>query len=391
MTAAGAVLVVGLAAVFMQDVFFRWSVTPSGRFKDERAPAPPDYSKPESWAMRPATPPPGAWEKPWGVDVFFIAPASDYSGKAWNAAIDNQAAQRVLDDVILPNHAAPFAKAGPVYAPRYRQASLHAELNVTPETDGALLLAYNDVRDAFDRYAAQDNNARGVILVGVGQGGLHAVRLLQDRFQQEPMKERLAAAYIIDAALPLDLLGASISQPLCASPDDIHCVTAWTALVDGDASERRRFAASYPSWTADGAIVPTRGRELACINPLLWNASSDLAPRNDHRGGAHADGSKTEPRLLPNTVSTRCVDGALVVDRPTSPALQPSSGWGARYKAPAYNLFYADLMFNASERARAASVWLDENGRKPATPLPPVFSLPDAPIHRPDGKVDPVR
>ena len=43
-----------------------------------------------------------------------------------------------------------------------------------------------------------DNRHRGIVLAGIGQGGLYAQRLLADRFQTEPLKGRLAAAYILD-------------------------------------------------------------------------------------------------------------------------------------------------------------------------------------------------
>ena len=79
-----------LAAVLFQDALFRISITPSGHFAEEPAPPRPDYAKPEAWALRPAQPPPGGWETPWGIDIFFIHPTSAYSGAGWNAAIDNR-------------------------------------------------------------------------------------------------------------------------------------------------------------------------------------------------------------------------------------------------------------------------------------------------------------
>jgi hypothetical protein len=342
-------------------------------------------------AMRPERPPAGAWETPWGVDVFFIHPTTAYAGDAWNAPVNDPKATARLDNAILPNHAGPFLHAGPVYAPRYRQAALHAELDVGGQGDKAFLLAYDDVLRAFDYYLSADNRGRAILLAGVGQGGLHALRLLEDRFQEPSLKHRLAAAYIIDAAVPLDLVGARLSQPVCDHHAEIHCIVSWTGVMAGDGSARR-LRKLAPVWSKNGAIESITGRETACVNPLLWSATGDLGPRADHRGAARAAGvAGVEPHIVPGAVSARCADGLLTIDQPSVPDFKRATTWGARYKAPEFNLFYADIAFNAAERSRAASVWLDENGPKPAKPLPPPISLGEAPIHRPGGIRDPVR
>src|SRR5262245_554936 len=121
LVAAGTAVVALIAGVLLfQDSLFRIAVTPPGRFAAAPAPPRPDYTKAEAWALRPAQPPPGGWEKPWGVDIFFIHPTSAYSAE-WNARIDDKASDERLVNRVLPNHAGPFLQVGPVYAPRYRQ------------------------------------------------------------------------------------------------------------------------------------------------------------------------------------------------------------------------------------------------------------------------------
>jgi hypothetical protein len=384
----GAVLAFAAAWALLADPIFRMAVKPPGTFATRPAPPAPNYAKPESWVLRPALPPPGGWEKPWGIDIFFVHPTSAYAGDDWNAPIDDKTANERLLNRILPNHAGPFLQSGPVYAPRYRQAALYSEMNVGGEGDGAFLLAYTDVLAAFDHYIAADNRGRGVILAGVGQGGLYVQKLLADRFQAQPLRDRLAAAYIIDAALPADAPEKMFIQPVCIDPTKIQCVIAWKSIVAGESETRFRDAS--PVWTADGKIAPSKGRELVCVHPLTWTTGSELAPRSGHRGGARASGPQDlTPQILPNTVSARCSDGVLKVERPSSPQLQ-ATGWGAKYKTPEYNLFYADIVANVTDRARAESAWLDEFGAKPAEPLPPAVPLDDEPIHRPTGRPEPV-
>lgn len=386
-SALGGALVLGGAWLVLQDSFFRMAVHPPGSFASTPAPPVPDYSRAESWALRPATAPPGAWETPWGVDVFFIHPTTAYAGDDWNAGIDDSVSSERLTKRILPNHAGPFLKAGPVYAPRYRQASLWSEMNVGGGGDGAFRLAYNDVLAAFDSYVENDNRSRGIILAGVGQGGLYVQRLLLDRFQSEPLKERFAAAYVIDAAVPADFPGAVIAQKTCESADEIKCIVAWRSVVGGE--DGRRVRETSPVWAADGSIADSKDRPLVCVNPLTWSTRDNLALKSDHRGGARVRGpDDLDPRIVAGAVSTRCRGGLLEVERPSSPDLQ-SGGWGARYKTPNYNLFYADLVANVAGRARVASAWLDQHGRKPAAPLPPATTLEDEGIFRPDGEARP--
>lgn len=388
MGAAGAVVALGLGWLALQDTFFRMAIKPPGGFSAATPPPAPDYTKPESWALRPAQLTPGGWETPWGVDVFFIHPTSAYAGDTWNAPIDDPAAKARLDDQVLPNHAGPFKRVGPIYAPRYRQAALYSELDVGGEGDRAFLLAYSDVLAAFDAYMAKDNRQRGVLLVGGGQGGLYAQKLLQDRFQQEPLRDRLAAAYIIDAALPADFPDKAVVQGLCKDAASIQCIVAWKSIVIGESDAA--FRDHSPIWNASGAIAASKGHPVVCINPLSWLFNENLAPRTDHKGGARALNTTDEPAMRPNTLSARCRNGVLEVENPTASELRPGGGWGGKFKTPAYNLFYADIVMNASDRARAQSVWLDEFAPKPAMPLPPATTLEEEGIHRPGGEADPV-
>jgi hypothetical protein len=228
-----------------------------------------------------------------------------------------------------------------------------------------------------------------VIVVGVGQGGLYAQRLLADRFQTEPLKARLAAAYIIDAALPTDAPGKMFSQTVCSTADEIHCVVAWKPVVDGE--NAKAFRERSPIWTADWKIAASKGKDLVCVNPISWLTDGQLAPKTDHRGGAKATGREDlMPKVKPQMLSAQCKDGVLDVERPSSPELKASGEWGGRYKTPEFNFFYGDIIANVTRRATIASIWMDANAPKPAEPLPPERELEDAPIHREGGEPMPV-
>ncbi|MBU6320555.1 MAG: DUF3089 domain-containing protein [Alphaproteobacteria bacterium] len=316
-----------------------------------------DYRKAYAWALRPPGPPPGGWETPWGVDVFFIHPATTTSDGESLIPGDEASDQRLFN-TILPSHAGPFASAGPIYAPRYRQFR-----RGDPEL--AQDLAYIDILHAFDAYMGSDNRARGVMLVGIGEGADLAFRLLEDRFRSEPLASRLAAAYLIDAEVSQTEADRLLRQPICERENETGCLIAW-------------------SWSP---AAETGLNDLVCINPVSWRRDDGATPKSAHRGGARVQGAQ-RPVIHPAEVSASCRDGRLTVTRPTSPDLKTDAG--PQNLTPTFNLFYADLSRNAALRASAASAWMQTNLRKPAPPLPAPEALEEAPIHRADGHVHPV-
>ena len=375
--------VIVLALFSFRDNIFRWSINPRVPFQTYAPPPEPDYSLQSSWAAFPEKEPEGAWESPWGVDVFFIHPSSYYAREHWNAPIDDPEAVERLETSILPNHASPFLTAGPVYAPRYRQAALLSELNFGEDSLRALMLAYEDVEAAFDLYLAEHNRGRAIILAGMGQGGLHAQRLLMNKFTDQHLAERLVGAYLIDTTLPVDLFDGPLSHLApCHGPLEINCIVAWRTVADGEKTLLEQHRTRSKSWTDSGKLTANSGRRLLCVNPLLWSTAGDFAPKRIHRGGVRATGLRMSdtPAILPAAVSAQCVDGVLVTDRPGESQLRQNIGLGADFKTPEFSLFFADIEFNVKQRAEATVEWLERNAAKPAPPLPPVQSIEITPI-----------
>ena len=131
-----------------------------------KPPPPPDYADPRSWALLPGPLKPGDPS----ADVFFVHPTTFDGGSHWNGPIDAQGPARLLARVMLPNYAAPFAGAGRVFAPRYRQASLYSALTLFDDAIEAREFPYRDVRAAFAAFLARVGDSRPFVLVGVEQG-----------------------------------------------------------------------------------------------------------------------------------------------------------------------------------------------------------------------------
>ncbi|MBI1341188.1 DUF3089 domain-containing protein [bacterium] len=364
---------------------------PGSEFADTAVPLAPDYTSSDAWLARPKLKPPGAWERPWGVDVFFIAPGGGPSGASWNHPAAGPEAGAESSEV-LHVHAGAFDSAGALYAPRYRSAVLAAERRSGADETASLKLAYSDILAAFDRYMAEDNQGRALVIAGVSQGAMHAARLIRDRVSTPTARERLVAAYLIDWPVSLDLLSSENDLPACASADQFSCVIAWRTTFRTDSDARTPDFA--PVWGPGDDVQAAPIRSALCVNPLNWGSSEALAPRTVHLGAARAaqpaapDAPADRPtiELMPASVSARCRDGALELAIENE-ALKPSDLWGKTSPASRVNAFYQDIAVNVGGRARSASAWLDEHARKPAPPLPPVQTIVDSPIRTP---IDPV-
>jgi hypothetical protein len=367
--AVAAALVVALLAVAafaFRDDIVRASLDPKIPFQAYRPPPAPDWAKPSGWLLIPGDPAhPAPADGP--ADVFFIAPTTYDSADGWNAPIVDRRSQRQLQTMVLPNYAGPFARIGRLFAPQYRQATLFATMTFREDARDARAFAYQDVRTAFRQFLLW-NGDRPIVVVGVREGGVIAARLLHDEVASNPaLRARLAAAYLIDAAVPAADFGPRAQLPACRSPGEPRCVAGWMQVVGlGLRAAHRLDHAAV--WGADGELHGVKGVPLLCFNPILGATTDEAAPKRLNRGAANATGLEwgARPALLSREVSAQCVDGLLRVSRPASGSLKPSGSWADRRKAPDFDLFWADLEADATGRVRDLLGYHDHLG--PAAP-----------------------
>jgi hypothetical protein len=344
---SGLLLLLLVALVGFQDNLFRHAMDPRAPFQTLTPPPSPDYAMSASWAARPNRPSP---DRP---AIFFVHPTTYWGGDAWNAAIDHPIAARRLDESAAPTYAGAFAPLGDLWAPRYRQASLYSSLTLRFDARLARALAYSDVRRAFAAFLAEAPPESPIMLVGVEQGGLHVLGLLQDVLVSEPLRSRLVVAYIIDQATPLDLFDGALSHlKPCETATETGCVVSWGAIEAGRASTIDDFRRRSMVWMGDGRLEPTAGRALLCINPILGAAGEDFTPRRTHHGAVDASGLAlgVEPAPLAAQTSAQCSEGVLLIDRPASPSMRDGWRWGGRFKPRTPFLFYVDARADAERR-----------------------------------------
>jgi hypothetical protein len=382
---SGVLVLLLVALVGFQDNLFRHIMDPRAPFQTMTPPPAPDYSRNASWAARPDRRTPGE------PAIFFVHPTTYWGGDAWNAAIDHPIAARRLDESAAPTYAGAFAPLGALWAPRYRQASLYSSLTLRFDARLARALAYSDVRRAFATFLAEAPPESPLVLVGVEQGGLHVLGLLQDVLVSEPLRSRLAVAYVIDQAVPLDLFNGALSHlKPCRTPADTGCIVSWGAIEAGRANTIDDFRRRSMVWMDNGRLEPTDGRALLCVNPILGAAGEDFTPRRTHEGAVDASGLAlgVEPAPLAAQTSAQCSDGVLLIDRPVSPSMRDRWRWGGRFKPRTPFLFYVDARQDAARRlgvaleALAAPPAAEASNREGLLPPLEAIEVAPSPINR---------
>lgn len=345
----GLVLLVAAAVGIWRGDILKARLDPKVPFQTYRPPPAPDYASPDAWAMRDISVPGTG-----NAAVFFLHSTTFDGGSDWNGPIGDPKADAYLERVVIPNYAGPFARAGSISVPRYRQASLYTRLTLRDDARDARAFAYGDALVGFSAWLARHPTGP-LVLAGVEQGADLIDRLLQDRIAGDPaLARRLVAVYLIDVIVAADDLPPS--TPPCATATQTGCVIAWSQVDennDGAAWRRLRRALV---WDANGRLDELDGRSALCVNPVSGTTDTTPVPARRHRGAANATGLEwgLRPAFIDRAVATQCRDGLLRHTELTTESFKEVGDWADRRKARQYNLFYADI---EADIGRRLAVW----------------------------------
>lgn len=371
-------LVVG--ALVFQDNIARFRLNPRTPFQIEAPPPAPNYQARDTWLLWPDVAPADA-----RAEIFYLHSTAYYSNAGWNAPIGDVSAEEELSRNVIPNELGPFMPFGPLFAPRYREATLFSFFTHKFDGVAARKLAYADVRAAFDRFLRASDPKKPLVLVGYGQGALHLQGLLKDYFQtDEKLRGRLAAAYAIDQATPLSLFKTYLAAtPPCADDAAIRCVISYIDYERRFTGEIERARQRSMVWTSDGELQSTADDPLLCVNPLGWTHSTDRVEAELHLGAASATGLApgSAPPAMSKIIGAQCESGVLIVDRPAQPFLQRPAWFDEKWRARSYNLFYYDLAADADRRIAAAAQKMEEEYLR-LDPIAEFVDLEVSPIHK---------
>lgn len=336
-------LVIGtlLLAFASRDNLIRYTLNPGRGFGEGAQATTPNYAVRSAWAFLPTKA-----DKP--VDVFFIYPTVYFSGEYWNAPVNNPAVRERLARVIKPLYAAPFAAGANLFMPVYRQAAPYSFMTSSEDGRNARELAYEDVAQAFKTFIQTHNQNRPFIIAGYGQGALYGFRLVSELAPID--RRRLIAAYHLEAAIPIDVVAKMTpTTKLCDTSEQIGCQIIWHSTTQHSRSDLPRENALV--WRPGGGFEATRGRELACVNPLTWSVSGRAGSSDMNLGSAELSDFSTGGAIVTRAItSADCWNGLLFTDVTPDPIFL----WaGPRYRElfpSKVNPFYGDIKDNVARR-----------------------------------------
>lgn len=349
------VLILATAVAVWRGDILRASLDPQAPFQTYTPPPAPDYRDPTAWALRDARAPEAG-----PAAVFFVHSTTYDGGREWNGPIGDPKADAWLKRVVLPNYAGPFARAGEISAPRYRQGSLYTRLTLRDDAREARAFAWGDIAAAFDAWIARHPDGP-IVLAGVEQGGDLVERLVRERVADDPtLRARLVAVYLMDTVVAAD--GLSPQVPACDSRAQAGCIVAWSPVSESNDGAGRRRLRRALVWDGRGRLVDLDGRAALCVNPVT--GSTDTAPVEArlHHGATNATGLEwgVRPALMAREIATQCREGLLRHTEPETESFRETGGWADRRKSRPYNLFYGDIEADVQARlgvwrARATS------------------------------------
>jgi len=168
-----------------------------------------EYAGSQVWVGFPEATPPGAWETPWGVDLFAVLPPSAAAHRHGLVSAAHDKTRKHFEDS-LSGLAVPLAGVMPVYAPYYRHASaVHS---------GKQLAAYrvttaSDLSGAFNAYLETHSQGRGfILLVSPGMNGA-VDGLLETISKDDQLRNRFGGVILLGKDEP-GALEASCSDAM---------------------------------------------------------------------------------------------------------------------------------------------------------------------------------
>ena len=166
------------------------------------------------------------------ADVFYVYPTlnTEKDDIRWNVPIEDKVQQnKVLNKAVL-FQASAFLTSGQLYVPYYRQAHLRSYDMLENGGKKALLLAYSDIKKAFEIYLKKYNKGRPIILASHSQGSTHTKFLLRDFFDNKPLQEKLIAAYIVGTIIKPNLY--KTIKPM-TKPNSTGGLVGWNTFKKG--------------------------------------------------------------------------------------------------------------------------------------------------------------
>ncbi len=172
---------------------------------------------------------------------------------------------------VVRSQLARFGSRCRIYAPLYRQVTLtalRAGIAGRPMTTIDRALGYNDVVDAWKHYLQNDNQGRGVVLIGHSQGSGVLTQLIRNEVDGKPIQSQIISALLLGTNVSVprgrDVGGVFQNMPLCHSATQTGCIISYvTFRADVPPPSNSRFGR-----------VQNKEMVAACTNPAALGGGS---------------------------------------------------------------------------------------------------------------------
>jgi len=331
------ILLLVSASFFLRDyigiIFISYFLEPAHDFTDKPAPEVPEYHNPDHWAALPERNDFADVQLVTGVDdeqaeravdVFFIHPTTYIGKESWNQRMDDNRANNLTDVWVMRDQASVFNQCCRIYAPRYRQATLHSFLDNTGSGEKALGLAYEDVKSAFLYFLQNYSLGRPFIIASHSQGSRHADRLLREEIIDRGLLSQMIVAYLIGFSID----GAN-GAPVCEKYNQLNCQISWN------------------SGTRDAVLKLAQSEDI-CVNPLSWKTGGDLVSSEQNLGSVTF---ASEGGIELNVADAQCSEGSLFVSEVESERFSSNMPFGpGNYHMYDYSFYYMNIRENVQDR-----------------------------------------
>lgn len=301
-------------------------------FAATAVPLAPDYSNQKYWAVLPGQYPEDLKEITGdyvekSADVFFVYPTllTDKKDPLWNADINREDLRKDVITQSVKFQASAFAKAGNLYVPFYRQS--HYKIYVPPynaQEEDSRMIAYQDIKAAFQYYLAHYNQGRPIIIASHSQGSIMCGMLLKEFFDGTPLQKQLVAAYIP---------GVKIQDKEFEQLKKMETPLATGGYLSWNTYKRKNYPSTYEKWYKGATTT----------NPVSWD-NTPATTFEQHLGVLNADGE-----IYPNALKLQVVDGLIWSSVPKIPKRFFLS-FIKNYHFADINLFWKDIEKNAVDR-----------------------------------------
>jgi hypothetical protein len=195
------------------------------------------------------------------IDCFYVYPTVSEEQTPYADLTDSPIIQAVTREQV-----GRLSSVCRVFAPIYRQETSYGLNHGAPYSDVPML----DVQGAWEYYLQNDNNGRGVVLIGHSQGTILLQQLIAQSIDGTANQALLVSAFLAgDPSLAVaagGVVGGTFAHiPTCGAAAQIGCVYVWGSYLAGDNSAPPVFGGAR-----------TDGLVSACVSPAAPSGGSGM-------------------------------------------------------------------------------------------------------------------